>query len=37
MEIELLLVESFNKIGFGFSSEEDKSSLVDLEIRKRKI
>ena len=37
VEIELLLVESFNKIGFGFSTKEDKSSLVDLETCKRKI
>ena len=37
VEIELLLVESFNKIGFGFSTKEDKSSLVDLETHKRKI
>ena len=37
VEIELSLAESFNNIGFGFSSEEDKSSLVDLETCKRKI
>ena len=37
MEIETLLSESFHKTGFGFASEEDKSSLVDLESRKRKI
>ena len=35
--IESLLIESFNKLGFGFSSEQDKSYLVDLETRKRKI
>ena len=37
VDIELLLVESFNKVGFGFSSEEDKVSLIELESRKRKI
>ena len=37
VEIEFLLVESLNKMGFGFSSEEDKYSLVELETRKRKI
>ena len=37
VEIETLLAESFHKMGFGFASEEDKSSLVDLESRKRKI
>ena len=37
VDIELLLVESFNKMGFGFSSMEDKSSLVELESHKRKI
>ena len=29
VDIELLLDESFNKVGFGFSSEEDKASLID--------
>ena len=32
----MLIVESFNKSRFGFSSVEDMSSLVDLEFRKRK-
>ena len=37
VDIELLLDESFNKVGFVFSSKEDKASLVELESRKRKI
>ena len=37
MDIELTLAESFNKVGFGFSSEEDKASLIDLESHKSKI
>ena len=37
VDIENLLAQSFHKMGFGFASEEDKSSLVDLESRKRKI
>ena len=37
MDIERLIVESFNKIGFGFSSVEDLSSLVELEAHKMKI
>ena len=37
MDIGLLLAESFNKVGFGFSFEEDKASLIELESRKRKI
>ena len=37
MEIERLLVESFNKLGFGFSFVEDMSSLVELDACKRKI
>ena len=37
VDIETLLAESFHKMGFGFASEEDKSSLVDLETCKRKI
>ena len=37
VDIEVLLVESFNKPSFGFSSEIDKYSLVDLESKKRKI
>ena len=36
VDIKLLLAESFNKVGFGFSSVEDKASLVELESRKRK-
>ena len=36
MDIELFLVDSFNKVGSGFSSEEDKASLIELESRKRK-
>ena len=31
------MVASFNKPGFDFSSESDKTSLVDLESRRRKI
>ena len=31
VEIEILLTVFSHKIGFGFSSEEDKSSLIDLE------
>ena len=30
VDIELLLVESFNKVGFGFSSKEDKAYLIEL-------
>ena len=37
VEIEQLLVDSFNKPGFGFISEDDKSSLISLESRRRKI
>ena len=37
MDIETLMAESLHKMGFGFASEEDKSSLVDLESCKRKI
>ena len=37
MDNEFLLVESFNKVGFGFSFEEDKVSLIELESRKRRI
>ena len=36
MDIKLLLVESFNKVGFGFSFVVDKASLVELESCKRK-
>ena len=36
MDIELLLVESFNKLGFGFYYVENKSSMVELEACKRK-
>ena len=35
VDIEFLLTETLNKIGFGFSMEEDKSSLVELETWKR--
>ena len=37
VDIELLLVESFNKMGFGFSFVEDKSYLVEMEMHKRKF
>ena len=37
VEIEILMAEFFNKVGFGFSTEEDKASLIELESRKRKI
>ena len=37
VEIELLLEESFNKVGFGFASNEDKESLTELESRKGNI
>ena len=37
VKIEQLLVDSFNKPGFGFISEDDKSSLISLESRRRKI
>ena len=37
VEIEILLSVFSHKIGFGFSSEEDKASLIELESRKRKI
>ena len=37
MDIEFQLAESFNKVGFGFSSEEDKASFIELESRKSKI
>ena len=37
VEIEILLIVFSHKIGFGFSSEEDKESLIELESRKRKI
>ena len=37
VEIEILLTVFSHKINFGFSSEEDKASLIDLESRKRKI
>ena len=37
VEIEILISAFANKIGFGFSSEEDKAGLIDLESRKRKI
>ena len=37
VEIEILLTVFSHKIGFGFSSEEDKASLIELESRKRKI
>ena len=28
VEIEILLADFFNKVGFGFSTEEDKASLI---------
>ena len=37
VDIELLLVESFNTLGFVFSYVEDKSYMVELEVHKRKI
>ena len=37
VEIEILLEEACTKMGFGYSSEEDKESLVVLESRKRNI
>ena len=37
MEIEILISAFSHNIGFGFSSEEDKAGLIDLESRKRKI
>ena len=37
VEIEQLLVDSFNKPGFGFVSEDDKTILIFLESRNRKI
>ena len=36
MEIELLLADYFNKPRFGFSSEVDKFSLVELESVQKK-
>ena len=35
--IEILLEEACTKVGFGFSSEEARESLVELESRKRNI
>ena len=35
VEIEILLKEACNKVGFGYYSKEDKESLVVLESRKR--
>ena len=37
VEIEGLIVDSFNKPGFGFSTEADRISLVDLESCRRII
>ena len=37
VEIEILISAFSHKIGFGFSSDEDKDGLIDLESRKRKI
>ena len=37
VEIEGLIADSFNKHGFGFSTEADRISLVDLESRRRII
>ena len=37
VDIELLLAESFNKLGFGFASDSDKLYLVELESKKRNI
>ena len=37
VDIELKLIEYFNKFGFGFFSVENKTELIDLEARKRLI
>ena len=37
VEIEQLLVDSFNKPGYGFLSEDDKTLLSSLESHRRKI
>ena len=37
VDIEFLLAEAFNKLGFGFASKIDKLSLVELESNKRNI
>ena len=37
IEIEFLLEAACSKCGFGFSTDEDKASLYELESRKRKI
>ena len=37
VDIELLLAESFNKLGFGFASDSEKLFSVELESKKRKI
>ena len=37
VEIEIMLSIFSHKFGFGFSSDEDKAALIDLESQKRKI
>ena len=37
VEIEVRISDSFNKPGFGFSTEADRTSLFDLESRRRSI
>ena len=37
VEFEILIIVFSHKFGFGFSSDEDKAALIDLESRKRKI
>ena len=37
MKIEGSIADSFNKPGFGFSTEADRNSLVNLESRRRNI
>ena len=37
VDIEFSMIETLHKMGFGFTSEDDKSSLVELETWKRKF
>ena len=37
VDIESLLAEYFNKLGFGFASDSDKHFLVELESKKRNM
>ena len=37
VEIEGLITDSFKKPGFGFSTENERSSLIELESRRRSI